>query len=425
MITFIFLPPKSRLIKESDRLIDCLSEQKASWPRDCCQKSGAGNEKRGKGSEKTMSELKREQLLAAVIAGRGPAYLRGVNLASVDLSGAGWLVEADLRGADLSNANLKRANLRGANLEMANIHSANLTGANFEGANMFKVKGNVANLNMANLRGVNLKKANLIGASLVRANLEEADMEGADLEGANLERSNLAKARITKVNLKMTNLDGVDLTDAVLESNSGTDTAWEAEIRDFHGTFTSIRLTDLLQIGCLSRSNLNIEVYSAGERGNIHIGSGRILHAQTEGIEGEEAFMKILGWQKGRFITYLSTPSGSVSIDKPVEQLVLQWHRLQDESRSSGRFSGLVHKIKSYVPIQGHSSSELVEFFARSGNRIGGASEKIAITDVFPAEDDDDILCSISVSGQALVAPLKFVDLDSSHPLYSDLAGIK
>ena len=87
-----------------------------------------------------MSELNREQLLMAVIAGRGPAYLRGVNLVSVDLSGAGWLADADLRGADLSDANLKRANLRGANLEMANMYSANLIGANFEGANLFKVK---------------------------------------------------------------------------------------------------------------------------------------------------------------------------------------------------------------------------------------------------------------------------------------------
>ena len=81
----------------------------------------------------------------SVISGRGPAYLRGVSLTSIDLSGAGWLAEADLRGADLSNANLKRANLRGANLEMANLHSANLTGTNFEGANLFRVKAEVAN----------------------------------------------------------------------------------------------------------------------------------------------------------------------------------------------------------------------------------------------------------------------------------------
>jgi hypothetical protein len=34
-------------------------------------------------------------------------------------------------------------------------------------------------------------------------------------------------------------------------------------------------------------------------------------------------------------------------------------------------------------------------------------------------------LCSISTNGRALVAPLKFVNLDSNHPLHSELAGIK
>ena len=63
----------------------------------------------------------------------------------------------------------------------------------------------------------------------------------------------------------------------------------------------------MLQMGCLSRSNLNIEVYSAGSHGNIHIGSGRVLHAHTSGIEGEEAFMKILGWDKAVLSLVLSS----------------------------------------------------------------------------------------------------------------------
>jgi uncharacterized protein YjbI with pentapeptide repeats len=371
-----------------------------------------------------MAELRREQLLMAVISGRGPAYLRGLNLAAMDLSGAGWLVEADLRGADLSNANLKRANLKGANLESANIYSANLMGANLESANLFKVKANVSNLNMANLRGVNLKEANLVGATLVRADLEEADLEGADLEGANLEGSNLTKATITNVNLKMTNLDSVDLTEAILESNGCADQDGEAGDGDFHGTITAIRLADLLQIGCLSRSNLNIEVYSADGHGNIHVGSGRVLHAQTGGIEGEEAFMKILGWEKGRFITRPFIPSGPLSIDKPVEHLVLQWLRLRDERRFSGRCSGLIHKIKKYMPMQVRASMELVAFLEKEGKRIG-VSEQIEITDVFYTEGDEDILCSISANGQALAAPLKFVNFDRNHPLQSEVAGIR
>lgn len=278
-----------------------------------------------------MSELKRDQILMAVISGRGPAHLRGVNLSSLDLSNAGWLAEADLRGADLESANLKRANLRGANLEMASLHSASLSGANLEGANLFRVKAKVANLTKAVLRGANLREANLTGATLLKANLEEADLEGADLEGANLEGSNLRKARITNVNLKMTNLDGADLTEATLEGCSGLRLAENDAGDDFHGAIKAIRLADLLQIGCLSNSNLRIEVYSKDNRGDIYIGSGRVLHAHTEGLEGEEALMKILGWEKGRFIASPFTPAGTITIDKPVEHLVLQWSRLEDE----------------------------------------------------------------------------------------------
>ncbi len=371
-----------------------------------------------------MSELKREELLMSVISGRGPAYLRGVSLASIDLSGAGWLTEADLRGADLSNANLKRANLRGANLEMANLHSANLIGANFEGANLFGVKADVANLTMANLRKANMKEANLVSANLMRSDLEEADLEGADLEGANLEKSNLRKARITNVNLKMANLDGADFTEAIMEGCTGQDIPGEAENGDFHGTFTAIKLADLLQIGCLSRSNLNIGVYSAGGHGNIYIGYGRILHAQTGGIEGEEALMEILGWEKGRFITYPFIPSGPVTIDKPVELLVMQWLRLRDERKFSGRHAALIRRLKEYMPVQAHASGALVEFLEKEGKGLN-PSDEVQITDVFHPEGGGDILCSISANGEALMAPLKFLNLDSSHPLQSELAEIK
>ncbi len=371
-----------------------------------------------------MSELKRDQLLTAVIAGRGPAFLRGVNLASINLSGAGWLVDADLRGADLSNANLKSANLKGANLERANLHSANLTGANLEGANLFKVRAGVVNLNMANLRGANLKGANLVSANLVKADLEDADLEGADLEGANLEAGNLTRARITNVNLKMANLDGVDLTETVLEGNGSPGSPEECENGEFHGTMTAIKLVDLLQIGCLSRSNLNVAVYSAAGQGNIYIGSGRVLHAQVEEKTGEEAFMEILGWGKGRFITYPCTPSWPFTIDKSIELLVMQWMQFQDEKSFSGRFSGVVKKMQEYMPIQAHASHELMEFLGKDGKGLS-ISDKIEITDVFHHENDEDILCSISTNGEALIAPLKFLDLDGNHPLHDELAKIR
>jgi uncharacterized protein YjbI with pentapeptide repeats len=370
-----------------------------------------------------MSELKREQLLAAVISGRGPAFLRGVNLASINLSGAGWLIEADLRGSDLSNANLKRANLKGANLEMANLHSANLTGANLAGANLFKVRAEVANLNLSSLRAANLKGAKLVGANLVKADLQEADLEGADLEGANLEASNLTGATITNVNFKMANLDGVDFTGTILERTGAAGIAAEDGSGDFHGTISSIRLADLFQIGCLSRSSLNIAVFSEAGQGNIYLGSGRVLHADINGKSGEEAFMEILGWEKGRFITYPCTPSCPITIDKPVQHLVLQWIRLQDEKRFNGRYSSIIEEINNSTPIRAQASEDLVEFFKKDGKTLS-LLEDIEITDVFYPESGDDILCSITVKGEALIAPLKSLNLDSSHRLHHEPATI-
>ena len=298
-----------------------------------------------------MPEISREQLLMATIAGRGPAYLRGVNMSFMDLSLAGWLVEADLRNADLSNANLRRACLKGANMERVNLYSANLLGANLEGANLFMAKANVANLNMANLRGVNLKESSLVSVNMIRADLAGADLDGADLEGANLQGSNLRKARITNANLKMVNLDGADLTEAVLDSSMDRiKSERSVDERDFHGTITSIKLTDLIQLGCLSRSNLNIEVNSNAGKGNIFIESGRVRHAETGSLVGEEAFLKILGWDDGHFVTYPYGAGGTVSIDKPVEQLMIQSLRLRDENRSGAEGYDPFRIIEEFVP---------------------------------------------------------------------------
>ncbi len=370
-----------------------------------------------------MSEIKRDQLLAAVIAGRGPAFLRGLDLSSMDLTNAGWLVEADLRNADLSNANLRRSNLSGANLEMANLHSTNLLGANLEGANLQNAKATVANLNACRLRGANLKGANLVGATLMRADLEEADLDGADLEGANLDGCNLRKARLTNVKFKMANLDGAVLAETTLDTSIGKIEGYEAT-SGFHGTISSIRLADLIQLGCLSRSNLEIEVYSRMEKGNIFVGKGRVLHAQTGVIQGEEALLKIFGWENGRFVTRANVASNVVTIEKPFEQLLLQSLQQKDEKHYAGRYSGFIQKVREYIPVEAHVSDGLIEFLGKEAKNLK-SNQKIEITDIFDPGDSEEILCSLAVRDEMFIAPLKILDLDKNHPLFGDLAELQ
>ncbi|MCE5334936.1 MAG: pentapeptide repeat-containing protein [Desulfobacteraceae bacterium] len=370
-----------------------------------------------------MAEITREQVLMSLISGRGPAFLRGVNLSSLDLSGAGWLEEADLRGADLSNANLRRALLKGANLERANLHSAILMGTNLEGANLFRVKANVANMSLANLRSANLRETALVGTNLARADLEEADLDGADLEGANLQGCNLRRARLTNVNLKLASFDGADLTDAIFQPAGSPGVPGGGAQKDFHGTITSVKLTDLIQIGCLSRSELNIEVYSDAGKGNIYIGSGRVLHAETGSLKGEEAFSHILAWDSGRFITVPSLPNATTTIDKPVMHLIMQALRLRDEHQHSGKHTGLIHKMKELIPIEAVPTTDLVSLFRKEGKDLSHA--KLEITDIFDSNENEEILCSISAQGEMLIAPLKLVELDRKHPLYPEFSAIK
>lgn len=377
-----------------------------------------------------MSEMKRDQLLAAVIAGRGPAYLRGVDLSSCDLSNAGWLIEADLRNADLSNANMRRANLRKSNLEGANLHAAGLLGANLEEANLFKVKANVANLNMANLRKAILKATTLVGATLVKADLEEADLEGADLEGANLQGCNLRRARLVNANLKMANLDGADLTDAVQDNDTGGarpegQTENGEPVKGFIGSISSIRLADLIQLGCLSRSNFRIEVSSGAKQGDIYIGTGRVLHAEFGKSQGEEALFRILAWDSGRFTTYPYTPGGVVTIDKPVEHLLLQAHRLQDENAFADNHANWLENAKEYLPAEVRVSEELATYIAKEGKSPPN-SGKLEITGIFdPIGNGDELLCSLSAGEEVYIAPLKYISLEKGHPLAGVLAELE
>ena len=294
-----------------------------------------------------MAELTREQLLMSIIAGRGPAYLRGVDLSTLNLANAGWLCEADLRQANLSGSNLSRANLKDANLEKANLHDSNLTGTVLEGANLRDIKGNAAIAKMANLRGADLKSARLVGVNLFKANLESANLEGVDLEGANLEGAELANARLDLANLKMANLrganmEGASVTGTILDKDDIAEII-QTPSSGFAGSMQNMRLTDMVQMASLSRSTMLIRVHSLHSQGIIHVKSGKIRHAQTGNIQGEPALLQMLCWESGRFETLPLPKSEMETVDKPLEHLIIEAMRLRDEKKtrelrkSSGR----------------------------------------------------------------------------------------
>lgn len=98
----------------------------------------------------------------------------------------------------------------------------------------------------------------------------------------------------------------------------------------FTGT-VNLHLNDLIQMVCLSRSDLSIHVKSILGNGSILVREGEIQHAQTDSLQGEAAFFEIMRWRDGQFEMNHAQETATRSVNKPWEHLLLEAMRRRDE----------------------------------------------------------------------------------------------
>ena len=103
----------------------------------------------------------------------------------------------------------------------------------------------------------------------------------------------------------------------------------------FQGTLSNIQLIDLLQMTCLSRISINIRVEGDGKEGLIQVFNGNIIHAESDGRTGENAFFDIMSWKGGNFHTSSMTDVPSPTIEKNWEFLLIEATKMQDETSRS------------------------------------------------------------------------------------------
>jgi hypothetical protein len=107
----------------------------------------------------------------------------------------------------------------------------------------------------------------------------------------------------------------------------------------FHAQLEGASLWDLVQMACLARSRLVVEVTGEGGVGYLYFDLGRVVHASTARNRGQLAALEILGWTHGTYqASNRSWPSAAPTIDMSHEGLLLHAAKQRDE-RS---FSNLV-----------------------------------------------------------------------------------
>jgi hypothetical protein len=104
----------------------------------------------------------------------------------------------------------------------------------------------------------------------------------------------------------------------------------------FHAQLDGASLWDLVQMECLARSHLAVEVTGEGGTGYLYFDAGRVVHAATARSRGVAAALEILEWTSGTFRpSNRSWPTGAATIDMTHEGLLLHAAQRRDERAAS------------------------------------------------------------------------------------------
>ena len=100
------------------------------------------------------------------------------------------------------------------------------------------------------------------------------------------------------------------------------------------GYLSTLRLSDLLQMLCLSNWSGRIEAknLTSGESGTVAIHNGALIHARSGAWEGEKACHKMLAWGRCEFAFVEEEQSSTpVNIRDSLQGVLLEAARLVDE----------------------------------------------------------------------------------------------
>lgn len=98
------------------------------------------------------------------------------------------------------------------------------------------------------------------------------------------------------------------------------------------GTLEEMTFTDMIQILCAGRKDLEIVLNRDDIEGQVYISAGDVVHACVGELEGEEAFYALMRWTEGLFSTRRCPKFPERSITSSAVSLLMEGARQEDET---------------------------------------------------------------------------------------------
>ena len=101
----------------------------------------------------------------------------------------------------------------------------------------------------------------------------------------------------------------------------------------FQGSLAELHLPDIIQLISVSGKTGVFHLTDGRQRGEIYLNEGKIVHAQLEDANGEEAVYALAIWRQGEFRFDPGGPTDRLTITKSNTNLLMEAARRLDEWR--------------------------------------------------------------------------------------------
>jgi len=99
----------------------------------------------------------------------------------------------------------------------------------------------------------------------------------------------------------------------------------------FQGSISELPVPDIIQLVSVSGKTGMFLLIRGSERGSIYLRNGRIVHAEIDGVSGEEAVYALAIWSTGDFQFTPGKETETATIDKTNTSLLMEAARRLDE----------------------------------------------------------------------------------------------
>jgi hypothetical protein len=120
----------------------------------------------------------------------------------------------------------------------------------------------------------------------------------------------------------------------------------------FQGSLAELHLPDIIQLVSVSGKTGVFHLSDASHRGDIWLHEGRIVHAETEDLSGEEAVYALAIWRSGEFRFEAGVATPRQTIQKSNTNLLMEAARRLDEWRVLSKKIPSVELVPEFVILE-------------------------------------------------------------------------